>query len=688
MKTITNKIFGAILLCFSSVALMAQTAPNIPTSVYSVPNNETTNTVISQGDYADGRHYIVYDANYVRNTLKPTWWTFAGSSGSTSNTLSSLPSTDNTGFSLGSTTAVGIQSGRVHSFRFTNCTNFSILFASDNSVAKTMSLTVRECVSGALSTLVDSVIYTGATAKAVGVISSVNNLDASKEYVAYLVGGTTSNAPLHQIRFVAPALGPTLSLTTGSATATVVGDLPMDSIVYKWTNSTDDAAFTWDAASPAGVNVTTDAVAKTITISGTPANVAVETTFPYTISLTGATSLTGSITVEPYAVPAPIITPPANASQYLKANTAISAMSFTFTNAIDAAVTGLPTGVSFLYDALNSTLSISGVIDATVAPGVYTYVVTTVPLSGYSGNPVTYEATFNVVSATAADVLLLVNSSLVKVGDRFINYFVSNTNYFVTQRDALANFSGNYSDFELIVLHESLTGSNAATATHELSLIKSVDKPILNTKSYFYTETGTSPRWGWGTPANGDTRRVVDVVATDHPIFVGLTLSAGQLELYTSDSVKNIQPTTISIGGYELATVGTGNVAIHELPASIRIGGASTSKYLLISFFNDAMPKLTNDAISLIDNACAYLLGSDVYVPNSGPGTSVSNVASDVLFFDGTTICNPQGATIQLYDAAGRLIQTATTNISMERMTKGVYVVRVANTNQFMKVIK
>jgi len=197
---------------------------------------------------------------------------------------------------------------------------------------------------------------------------------------------------------------------------------------------------------------------------------------------------------------------------------------------------------------------------------------------------------------------------------------LSKSNYFVSKRAAQANFTGNYLAYNLIILHESLTEGDATTVEHELNLMKTVDKAILNTKSYFYT-AGATPRWGWRTPNNGNSGKGMNVVQPSHPVFSGITLS-DSLYIYNTLTAKNIQPVSaITVGGYQIAKV-AGGVAIHELPASVRLSAGKTSKYLMISLLSTKFNDFTADGLKLLDNAVQYLLAGTQF---DAPSLAISS---------------------------------------------------------------
>jgi len=182
-------------------------------------------------------------------------------------------------------------------------------------------------------------------------------------------------------------------------------------------------------------------------------------------------------------------------------------------------------------------------------------------------------------------------------------------------------------DFDLVVLHESIGGSNYNGSL--VAAAKSGNVPVLNTKAYFYTYSSDSKknRWGWGTPNAGNmelgcTMNAAYSNIADHPIFEGITpgFISVVTGLSTSDENKAMQPVgTITEGkeGYVLATAlnaSSGNgAAIHELTPAQR--GTTSGKYLLISLHNECFSKLTADGIKLFKNAAAYLMSDEAWTP-------------------------------------------------------------------------
>ncbi len=229
-------------------------------------------------------------------------------------------------------------------------------------------------------------------------------------------------------------------------------------------------------------------------------------------------------------------------------------------------------------------------------------------------------ATYTItVTKAVKDVLYLTAAST--EGDKMYAV-VAAKGFYVDARKNGTNTD--FSGYDLVVLHESLTGKDAASG--ELSALATANVPVLNTKSYFYPEG----RWGWGAAANGNDQQGVKVNTAkytniaSHPLFAGLS---DTITIYNTAVAKNIQPITSFVEGkegYVLANV-AGGAAIHELPAAARVGAEGTAKYLLISLLNGQYADLTAEAETLLSNAVDYLMSAEVWVPQSGPSTAIDN---------------------------------------------------------------
>ncbi|GAB6011659.1 Ig domain-containing protein [Viscerimonas tarda] len=113
------------------------------------------------------------------------------------------------------------------------------------------------------------------------------------------VAGNNTNLYIFRILITAgldvPApTTPTLSLQSGIASQNVYAGSAIAPIVYKYGGTATSASVTWTAGSvPAGLSVTPDAEAKTVTIAGTPT---AQGNYAYSVTATDGTNTTDALT--------------------------------------------------------------------------------------------------------------------------------------------------------------------------------------------------------------------------------------------------------------------------------------------------------------------------------------------------------------------------------------------------------
>lgn len=473
---------------------------------------------------------------------------------------------------------------------------------------------------------------------------------------------------------------PTLTKTSGDNPASAMETLEMDPVVYTYAEVADDAnvlygwytdnTYTTPTTAPVGLSITKDTDAKTVTVSGTPTTAG---TYYYKLNIDeeGGNEIQGSVVVEAYVTPAPEIELTSGSNnQQVKAGTSITNIVYTLTYADGADITVLPTGLTANYDA--GTYTISGTVDASVTPGTYNFTVTADPLTGYAGENVTATGSIIVKSSTAKEILYLTAAATPSAQDTKLYPMLNNSvNYLVTVKQVAgtAPASSFYDPYDLIVLNEVVSGGNA-----EANALINVNKPLLNLKSFQYN----SGRWSWGTADNGAANNgTVTVSQPTHPIFAGITLNEGTLELLGSPATKGIQPVDLTLaGGISVATAPKVNlesaIAIHDVPANVR-GESITSKYILVAIANDSYDKMSNDALTLLNNSVNYLLTGSQFVPVY---TAIEkNYLSDITF-DGIQIRNPNNEFIRVLDMSGRIIVSSDKDINMSTFNKGIYIIR------------
>lgn len=255
---------------------------------------------------------------------------------------------------------------------------------------------------------------------------------------------------------------------------------------------------------------------------------------------------------------------------------------------------------------------------------------------------VSVNATFVVDSRKK--VLYVTSDGKVNAGDNL--YAALNEDYNVTK--IAYNGSATVTDYDLVVLHESISGSNYNADL--VAAAKTEDVPVLNTKSYFYNDG----RWGWGTPNAGKTVKVATLNSiaysniASHPIFAGITPVDGNVDVVSTAAEKAMQPVTGLVSGKEGYTLATtpnadsGNgTAIHELTPTMR--GVSNAKYLMISVSNACLNDLSANGVKLFKNAAAYLMDNSAqWVPAAASYTVTykanGGTGDDVVVNPATTI--------------------------------------------------
>ena len=188
-------------------------------------------------------------------------------------------------------------------------------------------------------------------------------------------------------------------------------------------------------------------------------------------------------------------------------------------------------------------------------------------------------------------------------------------------------------DYDLIVLHESIGGTSDATA---VTGCKTTATPVLNTKSYFYGADGdASKRWQWGAPnagksVKGATLSTIISNIASHPLFSNGVVSTNFVEITDAAEAKCMQPVGSFVNGkegYVLATTDNASsgigAAIHELTPAQR--GVASGKYLLISVSSAKLNALNTNGQQLFKNAAAYLMGATSFAPTYVTTTVTTN---------------------------------------------------------------
>lgn len=263
------------------------------------------------------------------------------------------------------------------------------------------------------------------------------------------------------------------------------------------------------------------------------------------------------------------------------------------------------------------------------------------------------------------------------------DYYVS---FLMASATAPADINAFYANYDLIVLHSNVGGTNA-TALASKAMVGV--KPVLNLKAYFYN----SGRWSWSTaaPINaaaGTASADVDVSLQSHPIFSNVTFSGSTLSFYDNLPITNANAiqyasdleTLGSFVSHTIATVSATGIQMHEIQDNL------AAKFIMIGLGseNNNYNYFNTNANNLLKNSVAYLLNPSAKYDYTVTGLSNSNVKNNVYFSRGF-INNPDQKSIMIYNAAGMKVKYSNDKlIDTKSMSRGIYMIQADN----MKVMK
>lgn len=181
----------------------------------------------------------------------------------------------------------------------------------------------------------------------------------------------------------------------------------------------------------------------------------------------------------------------------------------------------------------------------------------------------------------------------------------------------------NLSGFDLIVIGEE-TPSTAAIMAN----IKGIDKPMLSMKVHGYKVANGA--WNWAKDGYGDNTTATDLSvepeAQTHPMFKDIDFSKGN----EIQMVSSVETKALTYMNPESFTDATGNiqriasvkdedqVCILEIPAGASVAGTKlTENYIQIGLNSSSNATITDDGLSIVRNACYYLLGMNTSDPTN-----------------------------------------------------------------------
>jgi rhamnogalacturonan endolyase len=308
-------------------------------------------------------------------------------------------------------------------------------------------------------------------------------------------------------------------------------------------------------------------------------------------------------------------------------------LSFTFGGtATGVDVIGLPEGLSIKTDG--NKVVISG---TTAENGTFT-----VKTKG-GDNEVAYKVNIKQVDGSLKRIAYITDTTNAEFKNDKIYQMLSKTDDLYVRIIDANNAQADLNAFDMVLISE----VSASTAPI-MANIEGIAKPVLNMKVHAYKSAEGA--WSWAENGYGDNTTATDLVvesaAQSHPMFKDIDFSnSNEIQMVSEVETKaltymNPESFTNATGDIKsIASVKDENqVCILEIPVGASIAGTKISdKFIQIGLNSSSYANLTNDALSIVRNACYYLMGLNS-ATNAGNFTSTSNdmdanifVSSDIL---------------------------------------------------------
>ncbi len=262
-----------------------------------------------------------------------------------------------------------------------------------------------------------------------------------------------------------------------------------------------------------------------------------------------------------------------------------------------------------------------------------------------------------------------------------------------------ANTDVNLADFDMVLISEE-TPSTAPI----IAELEGIAKPVLNMKAHAYKNaTGA---WGWATKDFGDNTTATSIYVEseyrNHPMFNDITFTNGEVEMVSEINTKAL--TYMNTASFtdrsgliiDIASVKdeANQICIFEISSGASIAGVTIpEKFIQIGLNSSSYANLTEDALSIIRNACYYLMGVD-----NGTSTETYSLSSSSTKFKLSPIpaynfLNISYETsvyeklnISLVNAIGRTIYVAdreanpgknTSTLDLTGIAAGIYILKI-----------
>lgn len=267
---------------------------------------------------------------------------------------------------------------------------------------------------------------------------------------------------------------------------------------------------------------------------------------------------------------------------------------------------------------------------------------------------------------------------------------------------ASANSDVNLADFDMVLISEE-TPSTAPI----IAELEGINKPVLNMKVHAYKTAAGA--WGWATKDFGDNTTEASIYVEseyrNHQMFRDITFTNGEIQMVSEVNTKALtfmNPASFTDKSgliTEIASVKgeETQICILEIAEGATIGGVTLKdKFIQIGLNSSSYANLTEDALSVIRNACYYLMGmdedkSDVKIASATQAEiTLSPIpARDILNISCESEDNDI-VKVSVVDAIGRTIRVATMEITsgynhetidLTGIESGIYMLKLDGTH-------
>ncbi|MBN1187930.1 MAG: T9SS type A sorting domain-containing protein [Bacteroidales bacterium] len=516
-----------------------------------------------------------------------------------------------------------------------------------------ISIHFTDCVDGGINVgTVDPPLYEYIPMASGEVISAVTTADCG-------AGATLIVTESGEVYSGCPAT-PILMCTNNLVQEVYTGNAISD-IVFTWAGTATDVTL---SGLPAGLSQSKDAVAQTLTISGVPT-----ASGTFTVTTTGGSGLPASKqgTIMITDVPPPSLVSTDNTDQTVNFGDAITSIVFTWGGgATDVTASGLPKGLTTLKDTVSKTFTLSGKPSSTA-----TYTITTI---GGSGNAVSIDGTISILyTTTPFSIAYVTNNTQATYNNdiKILPALKADPNFSVTEINS--GVSGNvYSSYDLVLFSEVVPSTDPGVAE-----LEGINKPFIMMKVHSYKSDAGAWDWSGSSTAYGQNSAETNIVVSDksHPIFKDVTwVNDNEVQVISQvGSLKGLtymDPAQLkSVSGGTIASLAnvkgqTAQVSIFEVPEGTSVAGNLLNNgFIQIGINSNSYANVTADGISIIKNACLYLLvdGPIVNTENFDVLTGISDFRCyPTLVEELITVCLHSGfdgnGIIRITDINGRIV--------------------------------